>query len=156
MYAQPIDHTRRNRIPWNIIAISSHVLRTEQNNFCCQSNESFAEHIRDTPFLHWATHNVYKPALSASVHSTTMHRWAGRVAMVTGASSGIGAAITKELVKKGLKVVGMARRVENIEVSSQVNNLSQDVYLNPADREQLFCSRSFPTQFPWWLQTSGI
>jgi NADP-dependent 3-hydroxy acid dehydrogenase YdfG len=77
-----------------------------------------------------------------------MHRWAGRVAMVTGASSGIGAAITKELVKKGLKVVGMARRVENIEVSSQVNNLSQDVYLNPADREQLFCSRSFPTQFP--------
>jgi hypothetical protein len=30
------------------------------------------------------------------------------------------------------------------------------VYLNPADREQLFCSRSFPTQFPWWLQTSGI
>jgi NADP+-dependent farnesol dehydrogenase len=45
--------------------------------------------------------------------------------MVTGASSGIGAAITKELVKKGLKVVGMARRVENIEVSSQVNKLSQ-------------------------------
>jgi NADP+-dependent farnesol dehydrogenase len=46
-----------------------------------------------------------------------MQRWAGRVAMVTGASSGIGAAITKELVKKGLKVIGMARRVENIEVS---------------------------------------
>jgi NADP+-dependent farnesol dehydrogenase len=38
--------------------------------------------------------------------------------MVTGASSGIGSAITKELVKKGLKVIGMARRVENIEVSS--------------------------------------
>jgi NADP+-dependent farnesol dehydrogenase len=38
--------------------------------------------------------------------------------MVTGASSGIGAAVTKELVTRGLKVIGMARRVENIEVSS--------------------------------------
>ncbi|PSN43220.1 hypothetical protein C0J52_17257 [Blattella germanica] len=47
-----------------------------------------------------------------------MQRWAGRVAMVTGASSGIGAAITKELVNKGLRVVGMARRVENIEALS--------------------------------------
>jgi NADP+-dependent farnesol dehydrogenase len=50
-----------------------------------------------------------------------MQRWAGRVAMVTGASSGIGAAVTRELVKKGLKVIGMARRVENIEVSSSDN-----------------------------------
>jgi NADP+-dependent farnesol dehydrogenase len=47
-----------------------------------------------------------------------MQRWTGRVALVTGASSGIGAAITKELVKRGLKVIGMARRVENVEVSS--------------------------------------
>ena len=44
-----------------------------------------------------------------------MERWANRVALVTGASVGIGAAISKLLCQNGMKVVGCARRVEKIQ-----------------------------------------
>jgi NAD(P)-dependent dehydrogenase (short-subunit alcohol dehydrogenase family) len=46
-----------------------------------------------------------------------MERWSGRVAVVTGANSGIGAAIAQALVKEGLKVVGLDIRVGKMEVS---------------------------------------
>ena len=45
----------------------------------------------------------------------TMDRWMGKVALVTGASAGIGAAIAEELAKKGLRVIGLARRIEKVE-----------------------------------------
>lgn len=44
-----------------------------------------------------------------------MDKWIGRVALVTGASSGIGSAIAERMVKAGIKVVGCARNIKPIQ-----------------------------------------
>jgi len=45
----------------------------------------------------------------------TISRWAGRNALVTGASSGIGSAICEAFVKHGVNVIGCARNKDRIE-----------------------------------------
>ncbi len=43
-----------------------------------------------------------------------MEKWSGKVAVVTGASVGIGAAVAEQLVGHGVKVVGCGRNLENL------------------------------------------
>jgi NADP+-dependent farnesol dehydrogenase len=44
-----------------------------------------------------------------------MDKWRGKTAIVTGASSGIGAAIVRSFAEAGINVIALARRLENIE-----------------------------------------
>ncbi|GFG29135.1 hypothetical protein Cfor_12660, partial [Coptotermes formosanus] len=76
----------------------------------------------------------YTQATASHNPQSSMERWAGRVAVVTGASSGIGAAIAAELTKKGLKVVGLARRVERVqELSKSLETATGNLYTVKCD-----------------------
>jgi len=50
-----------------------------------------------------------------------MDRWAGKVALVTGASAGIGTAISYKLVESGVNVIGCARNIDKLnQISEQI------------------------------------
>lgn len=64
-----------------------------------------------------------------------MDRWAGKVALVTGASIGIGAQIAKMLAENGMKVIAVARRLEKLEelAASIKREFKTDIYTMTCD-----------------------
>ncbi|GBN31637.1 Dehydrogenase/reductase SDR family member 11 [Araneus ventricosus] len=71
--------------------------------------------IKTTGFLRFSAF----AAVTGRRESGKMDRWNGRVALVTGASSGIGAALCQTLVQHGLKVVGCSRNVDRIKALAE-------------------------------------
>lgn len=64
----------------------------------------------------------------------SLNRWKGKVAIVTGASAGIGASIVGTLVEEGINVVGLARRVERVEeIAKSLNGKPGKLYAVQAD-----------------------
>lgn len=57
--------------------------------------------------------------------------WRNKVAVVTGASVGIGASTAVELANAGMQVVGLARRVELIRVRTSDKYHQKGSSLNP-------------------------
>nr|BAN20203.1 hypothetical protein [Riptortus pedestris] len=51
-----------------------------------------------------------------------MERWRGKVAVVTGATAGIGRAIAQRLAQEGLKVVAIGRRAERLKELAESSN----------------------------------
>ncbi|XP_073835626.1 farnesol dehydrogenase-like [Musca autumnalis] len=84
-----------------------------------------------------------------------MERWQNKVAVVTGASSGIGAAVCKTLVENGMIVVGLARRLVKMN-SSVANTLAEDKKQNfHAFKCDVGDEQSVKDAFSWIEDTFG-
>lgn len=82
-----------------------------------------------------------------------MDRWLGKVAVVTGASSGIGAAVAYDLVHAGLTVIGLARRPDKIEeLSDTLTNARGSLYARYCDVTQ---NGSVKAAFDWIEEEFG-
>ncbi|KAL5292268.1 DHRS11.2 family protein [Megaselia abdita] len=83
-----------------------------------------------------------------------MDRWRNKAAIVTGASSGIGAAIALDLVKAGMIVAAMARREDRLEelrekLSQDLQSKFHSVKCDVSDEEEV------KEKFKWVDETFG-
>ncbi|XP_049855006.1 dehydrogenase/reductase SDR family member 11-like [Schistocerca gregaria] len=80
-----------------------------------------------------------------------MQRYAGRVAMVTGASSGIGAAITRALLRHGVTVVGVDLQPDRME-AWELNDATGKLHPRYCDVSN---EESVVSAFKWTLDNLG-
>ncbi|KAL1501240.1 hypothetical protein ABEB36_006603 [Hypothenemus hampei] len=52
---------------------------------------------------------------------SSINQYIGKLAVITGASAGIGAALTTNLARRGINVVGLARRIEKVQELAKEN-----------------------------------
>lgn len=79
-----------------------------------------------------------------------MDRWIGKVAMVTGASSGIGAQTAIDLANAGMIVVGLARRVERVEaLKAQITGVLHAIKCDVTEEDDVMRA------FKWTIDNLG-
>ena len=84
-----------------------------------------------------------------------MEKWRGKIAVITGASAGIGAEILKVFVKNGINVIGLARRPEIINEYAQklTGEGYGNVYAYKCDVTDL---QSIKNTFKWIEEKFGV
>jgi NADP+-dependent farnesol dehydrogenase len=82
-----------------------------------------------------------------------MEKWIGKIAVVTGASAGIGSAIVIDLAKAGVNVIGLARRAELVEELAETHKaLKGKIHARKCDISQ---ESDIKETFKWIEETFG-
>lgn len=88
------------------------------------------------------------------VLSCEMEKWVGKIAVVTGASAGIGEAIALDLAKAGIHVIGLARRNEKVEsFAKKLGETPGKIHAHQCDVSDL---ESVKEAFKWIEKTFGL
>ena len=83
-----------------------------------------------------------------------MEKWSGKIAVVTGASAGIGEAIVKDLAKHGIHVIGLARRSEKVDLMAKsFLDFPGRIYARKCDVSDL---KSIEDAFKWIEEKFGF
>lgn len=82
-----------------------------------------------------------------------MERWEGKVAVITGATSGVGAAICTELCRAGMIVCGLSRRKDKVELL-RVSLFGSKGQLNAVECD-ITSEQSVKQAYSWIEKTLG-